>query len=92
MITLQDVRLAQRRVRGVALRTPLVLCPRGEEDRVLYFKAENLQPTGSFKLRGAYNKISSLSWRSAAAGWSPTRAATTPRPSPTRPALLVCGP
>ena len=61
MITLDDVRLAQRRVQGVALRTPLVPCPRGEEDRLLYFKAENLQPTGAFKLRGAYNKISSLS-------------------------------
>ena len=61
MITLEDVRLAQRRVRGVALHTPLVPCPRGEEGRALYFKAENLQPTGAFKLRGAYNKISSLS-------------------------------
>jgi threonine dehydratase len=61
VITLDDVRLAQRRVQGVALRTPLVPCPRGEEDRLLYFKAENLQPTGAFKLRGAYNKISSLS-------------------------------
>ena len=61
MITPDDLRLAQRRVRGVALRTPLVPCPRGEESRFLYFKAENLQPTGAFKLRGAYNKISSLS-------------------------------
>ena len=61
MITPDDLRLAQRRVRGVALRTPLVPCPRGEEGRVLYLKAENLQPTGAFKLRGAYNKISSLS-------------------------------
>jgi threonine dehydratase len=31
------------------------------EDRALYFKPESLQPTGAFKLRGAYNKISSLS-------------------------------
>ncbi|HEX2181910.1 MAG TPA: threonine/serine dehydratase [Rubrobacteraceae bacterium] len=61
VITLDDVRLAQRRVQGVALRTPLVPCPRGEEDRLLYFNAENLQPTGAFKLRGAYNKVSSLS-------------------------------
>lgn len=61
MISPDDVRLAQRRVRGVALHTPLVPCPRNEEDRSLYFKAENLQPTGAFKLRGAYNKISSLS-------------------------------
>ena len=61
MITLDDVQLAQRRVHGVALRTPLVPCPRGAEERLLYFKAENLQPTGAFKLRGAYNKIFSLS-------------------------------
>jgi threonine dehydratase len=61
MITLEDIRLAQRRVHGVALHTPLVPCPRSEESRALYFKAENLQPTGAFKLRGAYNKISSLS-------------------------------
>jgi threonine dehydratase len=61
VITPDDLRLAQRRISGVALRTPLVPCPRGEEDRLLYFKAENLQPTGAFKLRGAYNKISSLS-------------------------------
>jgi threonine dehydratase len=60
MITLQDVRLAQRRVRGVALRTPLVLCPRSEEDRALYLKAENPQPAGAFKIRGAYNKIAAL--------------------------------
>jgi threonine dehydratase len=61
VITPDDLRLAQRRVSGVALRTPLVPCPRGEESRLLYLKAENLQPTGAFKLRGAYNKISSLS-------------------------------
>jgi threonine dehydratase len=61
VITLEDVRLAQRRVDGVALRTPLIPCPRGDEDRALFFKAENLQPTGAFKLRGAYNKISYLS-------------------------------
>ena len=45
----------------MALHTPLVPCPRGEEGRTLYLKAESLQPTGAFKLRGAYNKISSLS-------------------------------
>ena len=60
MITLEDVKLAQRRVRGVALHTPLVPCPGSAEGRTLYLKAENLQPTGAFKLRGAYNKISSL--------------------------------
>jgi threonine dehydratase len=45
----------------VALRTHLVPCPGSEEDRALYFKPESLQPTGAFKGRGAYNKISSLS-------------------------------
>jgi len=61
LISLDDIELAQRRIAGVALRTPLVLCPHGEEDRTLYIKAESLQPTGAFKLRGAHNKISSLS-------------------------------
>ncbi len=61
MIGLGDIDEARRRLRGVAFRTPLVPCPRGREDRALYFKPESLQPTGAFKLRGAYNKISSLS-------------------------------
>jgi threonine dehydratase len=61
MVTLGDIRRAQARVRGVAQRTPLLLCPHHEQDRALYFKPENFQPIGSFKLRGAYNKIASLS-------------------------------
>jgi threonine dehydratase len=61
MIGLEDIEVARRRLRGVALRTPLVPCPGNEEGRALYLKAESLQPTGAFKLRGAYNKISSLS-------------------------------
>ena len=61
MIGLEEVEAARGRLRGVALRTPLVPCPRGEEGRELYFKPESLQPTGAFKLRGAYNKISTLS-------------------------------
>jgi threonine dehydratase len=61
MIGPGDIVAARRRLQGVALRTPLIPCPRSEEDRTLYFKPESLQPTGAFKLRGAYNKISSLS-------------------------------
>src|SRR5215204_5668950 len=61
MIGSEDIEAARRRLQGVALRTPLVPCPRGEQDRALHFKPESLQPTGAFKLRGAYNKISSLS-------------------------------
>jgi threonine dehydratase len=61
VIGLEDIETARRRLQGVALRTPLVPCPRSEENRALYFKPESLQPTGAFKLRGAYNKISALS-------------------------------
>jgi threonine dehydratase len=61
VIGLGDIGEARRRLRGVALRTPLVPCPRGQGDWALYFEPESLQPTGAFKLRGAYNKISSLS-------------------------------
>jgi threonine dehydratase len=61
MVELEDIRLARRQLRGVAVHTPLVLCPRSSAERLLYFKPENFQPVGSFKLRGAYNKIASLS-------------------------------
>jgi len=59
MVTLKDIQHAQALLRNVAVRTPLVLC-RLTDDRQIYVKPENLQPIGSFKLRGAYNKISSL--------------------------------
>lgn len=61
MVTLNDIQQAQARLRGIAARTPLIPCPRPQDDRLLYFKPENFQPIGSFKLRGAYNKIASLS-------------------------------
>ena len=61
MIGLEYIEVARRRLQGVAFRTPLVPCPGSTRNRALYFKPESLQPTGAFKLRGAYNKISSLS-------------------------------
>lgn len=66
MVTLNDIREAQARLRGVALRTKLIeahLNQTGfqQDGRKLYLKPENLQPIGAFKLRGAYNKIASLS-------------------------------
>jgi threonine dehydratase len=52
-------------LRGVTVRTELIPSPGGEDPapncRKLYLKPENLQPIGAFKLRGAYNKIASLS-------------------------------
>jgi threonine dehydratase len=61
LLTLDAFREAQARIRGVAARTPLVrlLDPRLDSAEV-YVKAEGLQPIGSFKLRGAYNKIAQL--------------------------------
>src|SRR5215203_3729224 len=61
MVELEDIRTAQRRLQRVVVHTPLVLCPRSDTERLLYFKPESFQPVGSFKLRGAYNKIASLS-------------------------------
>ncbi len=60
MVTLKDIQQAQALLHKIAVRTPLVLCklPQG---RQIFIKPENLQPIGAFKLRGAYNKISSLS-------------------------------
>ena len=59
MITLADLQEARNRIRGVVLRTPLVPL-RDTPSGPLHLKAENLQPVGAFKLRGAYNKIASL--------------------------------
>jgi len=61
MVTLNDIREAQARLRGIAVRTGLIQLPLPPNDtRKLYLKPENLQPIGAFKLRGAYNKIASL--------------------------------
>ena len=68
MIRAEDVAEARRRIRGVAFRTPLIPCPGGTDSHHLLFKPESLQPTGAFKLRGAYNKISSLSSEERARG------------------------
>ena len=62
MVTLDDIRAAQARIHGVAVRTPMIEFNHPESDnRRLFLKPENQQPIGAFKLRGAYNKIASLS-------------------------------
>ena len=60
MLTLPAIQQAQTRIKGVAIRTPLILYPDHQADAQLYFKPENFQPMGAFKLRGAYNAIASL--------------------------------
>ena len=59
--SLGDVQDAAQRIRGVALRTPLVKYKSSEPDPPIWLKAECLQPVGSFKLRGVYNWARSLS-------------------------------
>jgi threonine dehydratase len=59
LVGIDDIRGAADRLQGVAIRTPLV--PFGPPDERRYLKAESLQPIGAFKIRGAYNAISSLS-------------------------------
>ncbi len=61
MVTLDQICLARQRLQGVAVRTPILKYPQPIDGRSLYLKPESLQPIGSFKLRGAYNKIASLS-------------------------------
>jgi len=53
-ISLDDIRFAREHIAG-SVRTPLVRL--NVDDREIYLKLENLQPIGSFKLRGAGNAI-----------------------------------
>jgi threonine dehydratase len=57
LVSLDEIRAAARRIAGVAVRTPLVPFP-GVPG--LLIKPESLQPTGAFKLRGAYNAMRAL--------------------------------
>jgi len=68
-VTLEEIKAAQQRITGVAVRTPLYRVERArlrmakvdEPEFDIYIKAESEQPIGSFKLRGAYNMVSQLS-------------------------------
>ena len=66
MPTLQMIQEAAVTLRDIARLTPVL--PFGRTDSRLFIKAENLQNTGSFKIRGAYNKLSSLTAAEAAKG------------------------
>ena len=61
-VSLADIKRAQSRLDSIAVRTSLIEFGGGESDTTrLFLKLENQQPIGAFKLRGAYNKIASLS-------------------------------
>jgi threonine dehydratase len=68
--TAADIEAAARRLDGVAVRTPLINAPvlDARLGARVFLKAETLQRTGSFKFRGAYNKISAIPEARRAAG------------------------
>src|SRR6185436_19945911 len=68
--TAADIETAARRLLGVAVRTPLINAPVLDDllGAQVFLKAETLQRTGSFKFRGAYNKISSIAAERRGAG------------------------
>ncbi|MGF1610444.1 MAG: threonine ammonia-lyase [Kiloniellales bacterium] len=62
-VTIDDIRAAAETIAGAVIRTPLVPAPRLGQTLgcELYLKLENFQYTSSFKDRGAFNKLKSLS-------------------------------
>lgn len=60
MLTLDNVYRASNALKGVVRRTDLLYAPKLKPGTDLYLKTENLQVTGSFKVRGAYYKMTRL--------------------------------
>jgi len=62
LVTIDTIHEAQKRISDVVVKTPFAYAPYLSEASscTVYLKKENLQVTGAFKIRGAYNKISSL--------------------------------
>jgi threonine dehydratase len=58
--TLVEIEAARQRIGGAAIRTPLVRLNLADAPAEIYLKLENLQPIGSFKIRGAANAITQL--------------------------------
>src|SRR5208283_1195188 len=73
LVSLADIRAAAARISSIAVKTPLVeaafpgLSGYGTDKRI-WLKAENLQPVGAFKMRGAANKILQLTAEEIARG------------------------
>ena len=61
-LTINDIRAAEQRIEGIAVKTPLVTSRylNGLLDAKVYIKLENLQHIGAFKFRGAYNRLCQL--------------------------------
>lgn len=67
-IPLEAIRAARGRIAGAVIRTPLIRLNVDDAPAEIYLKLENLQPIGSFKLRGAGNAIASASTEQLADG------------------------
>ncbi len=63
LVSLDQIRAAADRIRGTAVRTPLLAWEDG-----VWLKPESLQPVGAFKMRGAFNRLSTLTDAERAAG------------------------
>ena len=61
MLTIDNVYRARNALKGVARKTDVIFAPKFSGDAQVYLKTENLQVTGSFKVRGAYYKMMKLS-------------------------------
>lgn len=68
MLTIDNVYRASRALNGVVRKTDVIYAPKLCKNTELYLKTENLQITGSFKVRGAYYKMTRLSAEEKAKG------------------------
>jgi len=70
LLNLEKIYEARERIKDVVVNTPLALAPYLSEicECEIFLKKENLQVTGAFKIRGAYNKIASLTSQQHASG------------------------
>jgi threonine dehydratase len=59
-ISLAEIQAANGRIAGIAVRTPLIRLNLDNAAPEIYLKLENLQPIGSFKIRGAVNLLAQL--------------------------------
>jgi threo-3-hydroxy-L-aspartate ammonia-lyase len=61
LLLAEDIQAAKRRIESVVYHTPLIPFYNNNREIAAWFKCENLQPIGSFKIRGSYNRMAALS-------------------------------
>src|SRR5207245_10370550 len=67
-LAVSDIQRARQVIKGAAIRTPLVQLNVSDAPARIHLKLENLQPIGSFKIRGAANAMRSMSREELARG------------------------